>query len=66
MNDSVPAANVPTTLKIGNFTFKIMAYRTLTQSEAIQVLNTWMQSERRTKYPKSGTVTQYTIIGFDS
>jgi len=57
--------NVITERKIGDFTFRVKAYRTLTKTEMDQAYNKYLQDlkKQRKSIPKSGTVTIITIHG---
>jgi len=55
--------NVITKRKIGDLTFQVRAYRTLTNIEMQQAYATYLQdmNKRRKSIPKSGTVTVIAI-----
>lgn len=61
------APNVITKRKIGDLTFQVKAYRTLTKAEMDQAYNKYLQDlkKQRKSAPKSGTVTVIAIHGFD-
>lgn len=59
------APNVKTSVKIGDFTLDIYAYRAVTKTEARLALGMWLKSARRKKVPKSGSGKVITIFGFD-
>lgn len=57
--------DVKTTIKIGDFTLVVYAYRTITKAEAQLALGMWLKSAKRKKVPKSGYGEVVTIFGFD-
>ncbi len=63
MDDMIP--NVKTTVRVGDFTLGVYAYRTITKAEARLALGMWLKSSKRKKVPKSGTGKVVTIFGFD-
>ena len=63
MSDTVQSPSVKTELKQGDFTLVILAYRVLSQKEAMAVAVQWLRTQRKRSFPKSGTVTIYTTIG---
>lgn len=63
MDDMTP--NVKTTVRIGDFTLDIYAYRTITKAEAQLALGMWLKSSKRKKVPKTGSGKVITIFGFD-
>lgn len=62
MDDIVP--NVKTTVRIGDFTLEVYAYRTIIKAEAQLALGMWLKSSKRKKLPKSGIGKVVTIFGF--
>lgn len=56
---------ISTTLKVGKFTFTVLAYRTLTKEELMLALSLYMRQKHLRSVPKSGAVTFYTTFGFD-
>lgn len=48
-----------------NFTFRVVAYRALTQSELLLVLSMWRRQQRRKSLPRNQVITVQSIIGLD-
>ena len=65
MPDTLPKPNIENILRIGDFTIRIIAYRSLTLAECKSVAANWLKSNRRKSFPKSGSVTCITTYGFD-
>jgi len=54
---------VVTELKYGKFTFRILAYRKLTEAEIDLTVREYLRTKRRKTFPKKGSVDIVTIFG---
>ena len=63
--DGIPAPNVQTIARYGNFKLVIYAYRALTEEETRIVFREWLRNSKRKSIPKTGSETVITHIGFD-
>jgi hypothetical protein len=64
MND-MPMPTVKSTLKIGDFRLYVFAYRPLTEAELVKQARLMLMKQKRKSFPKSGSWTVQTIIGFE-
>lgn len=65
MLDHIPAPDIITTLKVGNFTLKIYAYRKLSRSECQMALMMYLRTFHLKKVPSSGTGKVFTQFGMN-
>ena len=55
--------NIVNIFKKGDFTLKILAYRTLTRSEILEITASFLRSKRLKRIPKSGCYEVLTSLG---
>lgn len=56
---------IKTTVKIGNCTFDIFAFKKLSESEAKHAIKQWMRQTKRKTLPSTGHFKIISILGFD-
>lgn len=65
MCDKIPMPSVKTSIKVGNFTLNVFAYRHLTKAECRIVVSKYKADNHIKKLPSSGSVNYFTIIGYN-
>lgn len=63
MSDDIQMPSVKTTIRIGNFTLYVYAYKILTEPECKLALRQYLQQFKLKSVPKSGSAKIITLFG---
>lgn len=66
MNDIIPTPKIKNELHVGGFALYVVAYRRLSETEMKRAASEWLRGSKRKTFPRSGSATMYSTIGFDN